>query len=190
MEEGASFYANTSNGFNSSTRRFSQMTIGKNANFHVTDAGRTRNRSTSRPMIDIANTITVDEEAVFLVETEVNRSEMIYFRNARASLNLQGVQRFELIHPTTRAGTSRTTLQQLIRSNNNTVADGLSINFENQKFLFGLEPGSNPTKNLSMFQVDCGSIETTGATRHGEHSMQMRVLVISVWKMWKDLSPH
>lgn len=148
MEEGASFYANTSNGFNSSTRRFSQMTIGKNASFHVTDAGRTRNSLNNRPMIDIANTITVDEEAVFLVETEVNRSEMIYFRNARASLNLQGVQRFELIHPTTRAGNSRTTLQQLIRSNNNTAANGLSINFENQKVSLWTGTGEQPNEEF------------------------------------------
>lgn len=144
MEEGSSFYANTSNGFNSSTRRFSQMTIGKNADFHVTDANSSTNRSVSRPMIDIANTITVEEGARFLVETEVNRSEMIYFRNTRASLNLEGVQRFELIHPTIRAGNSRTTLQQLIRSGSTTVSNGLSINFENQKVSLWTGTGEQP----------------------------------------------
>ena len=148
MEEGASFYANTSNGFNSSTRRFSQMTIGKNADFHLTDAAMTVNRSTSRPMIDIANTTTVGEDAQFLVETEVNRSELIYFRNSRANLNINGVQRFELVHPTTRAGNSRTTLQRLIRSGTNTNADGLSINFDNQKVSLWTTTGEAPTEEF------------------------------------------
>ncbi|NBA63828.1 hypothetical protein GVL14_16690, partial [Enterococcus mundtii] len=148
MEDGASFYANTSNGFNSSTRRFSQMTIGKNTDFHVTDGGMTVNRSTSRPMIDIANAITIGEDAQFLVETDVNRSELVYFRNSRANLNINDVKRFELIHPATRAGNSRTTLQRLIRSGTNTNANGLSIHFGNQKVSLWTGTGEEPAEEF------------------------------------------
>ena len=99
-------------------------------------------------MIDIANTITVGEDAQFLVETEANRSELIYFRNSRANLNINGVQRFELVHPTTRAGNSRTTLQRLIRSGTNTNANGLSINFDNQKVSLWTTTGEAPTEEF------------------------------------------
>lgn len=132
MEDGASFYGKTANGFNSNNRRFSQMTIGKNADFFLTDEGMT-NRTNSRPMIDVMNTITVEEDAQFVVDTHVDRAQMIYFRNARANLNINNVQLFELTHPNTRAGNSRSTMQRLIRSGNYTVANGLTINFESQK---------------------------------------------------------
>lgn len=148
MEDGASFYGKTSNGFNSNTRRFNQMIVGENSNFYLTDVGMSINRSTTRPMIDIANTIIVGGDAQFVVQTEINRNEVIYFRDARASLNLQGVRLFELSHPTMRSGNSRSTLQQLLRSGNNTVSNGLSINFDSQKVSLWTDTGNSPTEEF------------------------------------------
>lgn len=132
MEEGAVFDGTSGFGFTVGSSRFGTMTIGKNANFSLTDSGRTA-AATALPLVAVVNTINVMEDAEFVLETNINRSQLIYFYGASANLNMTDVTRFELIHPNTRAGTSNATLQSLIRSNNNAVATGLRINFQNQK---------------------------------------------------------
>lgn len=136
LEEGATFDGVTGYGFTQSARRFKEMSIQKGATFHLTDEGAntgTGSAFTGRPMIDIGEKISVEEDATFSVKTGINRSELLYFRSGAASLNISDVEHFELNHPTTRTGSSNTNLQRLIRSGINTNTRGLKINIDSQK---------------------------------------------------------
>lgn len=136
LEEGASFEAVSAYGLTQSSRRFKELEIQKNAMFSITDEGSNVSSGSSytgRPMIDIGDRVRVGEEAVFSAKTIINRSELIYFRNASAVLDISNANHFELNHPTLRSGSGNTTLQRLIRSENNTTSKGLKILIEDQK---------------------------------------------------------
>ncbi|MFR3686178.1 MAG: hypothetical protein ACLTXM_14210, partial [Enterococcus sp.] len=136
LEEGATFDAVTKYGLTQSSRRFSDLTIQKKATFSITDEGSgvgSGSSFTGRPLIDIGNQIHVDEDAVFRAKTTINRSEIIYFRNASAILGVSNAKYFELSHPTLQNGNGNTRLQRLIRSASNTTSKGLKISIEDQK---------------------------------------------------------
>ncbi|WP_430612522.1 hypothetical protein [Enterococcus sp. DIV0876] len=148
LEEGATFQGTSQFGFTENNRRFRRMIIGENAHFRLTDRG-TGTSATSRPMIQVVNEITLLEGAEFEVETVINRSELIFFQEANASLNINGVKRFELVHPTIRTGNGNGNLQRLIRSATNATANGLRINIENQKLSLWQGTGTAPTEEFT-----------------------------------------
>ncbi|NBA63827.1 hypothetical protein GVL14_16685, partial [Enterococcus mundtii] len=145
LEEDGSFTGvarglNTQGGGNGSSNHsnsFANITVGKRAQFSLTDnrAGMgTTAAFTNRPLVNVRNTFTADEDSTVTLETIRNKLQVLYFRTANAQLNLKNVELFEISHPTTRTGQSNTQLQRLIRSEQNRVANGLKINVNNQKF--------------------------------------------------------
>ncbi|MDT2660359.1 hypothetical protein P7E02_10790 [Enterococcus hulanensis] len=151
MADGAVFDGITAYGFTQSSRRFKEMMIQKGATFNLTDEGSGAGSGSAyvnRPMIDVGEKISVEEDAKFIVKTEINRSELLYFRSRGAQLNVSDVERFELNHPTTRSGSSNTTLQRLIRSATNTTSRGLVMNIDNQKLSLWTSQQEEPNEEF------------------------------------------
>ncbi|WP_144809771.1 hypothetical protein [Enterococcus casseliflavus] len=145
LEEEASFIGiarglNTQGGGNASSNHsnsFANITIGKRAEFSLTDNRTgmgTTAEFTNRPLVNVRNTFTAEEDSIVTLETIRNKLQVLYFRLANAQLNIKNVELFEISHPTTRTGQANAQLQRLIRSEQYTVANGLKINVNNQKF--------------------------------------------------------
>ncbi|WP_301389836.1 hypothetical protein [Enterococcus entomosocium] len=143
LDEGAIFKGvarglNTQTGGNGSshTNSFANITVKARAEFSLTDnrSGMgTSNQFLNRPLVNVRNSFTASEDSIIKLETVSNKSEVLYFRSANASLNIHDVALFEISHPATRTGQSNAQLQRLIRSAQNTVANGLRINVASQK---------------------------------------------------------
>ena len=131
---------NTQAGGNASSNHsnsFANITVGKRAEFSLTDnriGMGTTAEFTNRPLVNVRNTFTADEDSAVTLETIRNKLQVLYFRTGNAQLNLKNVDLFEISHPATRTGQSNAQLQRLIRSEQYTVANGLKINVNNQKF--------------------------------------------------------
>ncbi|WP_248299546.1 hypothetical protein [Enterococcus mundtii] len=133
---------NTQGGGNASSNHsnsFANITVGKRAEFTLTD-NRTGMGTTAefinRPLVNVRQSFSAEEDSSVILETTRNKSEVLYFRLANAQLNLNNVNLFEISHPTTRTGQANAQLQRLIRSAQNTVSNGLKINVASQKMAF------------------------------------------------------
>ena len=125
------------NGSSNHSNSFANITVGKRAEFFLTDNRNgmgTTAEFTNRPLVNVRNTFIADEDSTVTLETIRNKLQVLYFRTANAQLNVKNVALFEISHPTTRTGQANAQLQRLIRSERNTVANGLKINVNNQKF--------------------------------------------------------
>lgn len=151
LAEGATFDGVTAYGFTQSARRFKELSIQKGAAFHLTDEGANPGSGTAftgRPMIDVGEKISVEEDATFTVKTGINRSQLLYFRSGGANLTISDAEQFELTHPSTRSGSSSANLQRLIRSGINTNSRGLKINIANQKLALWTSTQENPNEEF------------------------------------------
>lgn len=133
---------NTQGGGNASSNHsnsFANIAVGKRAEFTLTD-NRTGMGTTAefinRPLVNVRQSFSAEEDSSVNLETTRNKSEVLYFRLANAQLNLNNVNLFEISHPTTRTGQANAQLQRLIRSAQNTVSNGLKINVTSQKMAF------------------------------------------------------
>nr|WP_241656095.1 hypothetical protein [Enterococcus casseliflavus] len=130
---------NTQGGGNwssSHSNSFANITVGKRAEFSLTDNRTGMGTSAefiNRPLVNVRNSFSAEEDATVALETIRNKSEVLYFRLANARLNINNVNLFEISHPTTRTGQANAQLQRLIRSAQNTVANGLRVNVASQK---------------------------------------------------------
>nr|WP_270277473.1 hypothetical protein [Enterococcus casseliflavus] len=130
---------NTQAGGNASSNHsnsFANITVGARANFSMTDNRTGMGTSAefiNRPLVNVRNSFSAGEDSTVVLETIRNKSEVLYFRLANARLNINNVNLFEISHPTTRTGQANAQLQRLIRSAQNTVANGLRINVASQK---------------------------------------------------------
>ncbi|MEW3464669.1 MULTISPECIES: hypothetical protein [Enterococcus] len=125
------------NGSSNHSNSFANITVGKRAEFFLTDNRNgmgTTAEFTNRPLVNVRNTFIADEDSTVTLETIRNKLQVLYFRTANAQLNVKNVELFEISHPTTRTGQANAQLQRLIRSEQYTVANGLKINVNNQKF--------------------------------------------------------
>ncbi|MFZ4867932.1 hypothetical protein ACOYX3_03960 [Enterococcus entomosocium] len=125
------------NGSSNHSNSFANITVGKRAEFFLTDNRNgmgTTAEFTNRPLVNVRNTFIADEDSTVTLETIRNKLQVLYFRTANAQLNVKNVALFEISHPTTRTGQANAQLQRLIRSEQYRVANGLKINVNNQKF--------------------------------------------------------